>query len=116
MHRHARPGALLIFFVLVLLAGAVSFAGPATALTSPVSDAVGMANVTPHPDDDVVALAAAPATRPLTAPTLFGLLAEGAQPPTAGPASGGAHPRHDGPVAQEIGTRQDRAPPAITDR
>ncbi|MGH3920872.1 MAG: hypothetical protein ACRDSG_17845 [Pseudonocardiaceae bacterium] len=116
MHRHARPGALLIFFVLVLLAGAVTFAGPATALTSPVSGAVGMANVTPHPDDDVVALAAAPATRHLTAPTLFGLLTEATRPPTAASASCGADSRHDRPVTQEIGTRQDRAPPAITDR
>lgn len=116
MHRHARPGALLIFFVLVLLAGAVSLAGPATALTGPASYAVGMANVTPHPDHDMMALTAGQATRPVTAPTLFGLLAEAPRLPTAGTASCGADPRHHGPAAQETGTRQDRAPPAITDR
>ena len=113
MHRHARPGALLIIFVLVLLTGAVSLAGPA-ALTSTAPSAVDLANIAPHPDDDKVAPAPAPVH--LTVPTPSGLPAEAAQRPMAGPGSGGAHPRHHGPAAQETGTWQERAPPAIADR
>lgn len=115
MHRHARPGTLLIL-VLALLAGAVSaVAGPPT-LTFPAVPMMSPANVAPHPNDDEVALAAAPMTQHLTAPTLFGLLTEAARPHAAGPASGGAHPRHHGPVVQQADPRQSRAPPVITDR
>jgi hypothetical protein len=112
VHRHARPGALLIIFVLVLLAGAVSLAGPAAALTGATSSTVDRATIAPHPDDDKVA----PAPVHLTAPTPSGLPAEAAQRPTAGPGSSGEHPRHPGPAAQETGTWQERAPPAIADR
>ena len=117
MHRHARPGAPLIVFVLALLACAAGLAGPVTALTAAAPNAVGLANVALPHDDEGVARAPAPATQHLTAPTLFGLAAvETAQPSTADPTAGCAHPRHHGPGARETGTRQDRAPPAITDR
>ena len=116
MHRHPRPRALLIILVLALLSGAVSLAGPATALTDTGAPAVDLTNVAPHPDDDEVSRAVAPTMQHLTAPTLLGLAAKAGQPPMAGWACGGAHPPHDEPAAQDLGTRQDRAPPAITDR
>ncbi|MGH4011434.1 MAG: hypothetical protein ACRDTH_25270 [Pseudonocardiaceae bacterium] len=64
MHRHPRPGALLIIFVLALLSGAVSLAGLATALTDAGAPAVGLTNVAPHPHDDEVSRAVAPTTCP----------------------------------------------------
>ncbi len=115
MHRHARSGALLIIFVLALLAGAVSLTGPMTARTGTGAPAVSQANVAPHPDDDEVALTAAPASRQLTVPTLFGILGEAGRPPTARPVAGDAHSPHHGPATQRTGPRQGRAPPAITD-
>jgi hypothetical protein len=103
--------------MLALLAGAVSVAGAATAVTGAVAPAVSQPNVTPHPDSDELSYATAPAIRHLTAPTLFGLLVgEAAPSPTTGQSSGGAHPRHHGPTAQQAGPGQVRAPPAITDR
>ncbi|HZA17721.1 MAG TPA: hypothetical protein VE645_12700 [Pseudonocardiaceae bacterium] len=115
MHRPARPGALLIL-VLALLAGAVSVAGPAMAVNDVTGPAVSQPNVTPHPDNDELSYATAPAIRHLTAPTLFGLLGDAAPAPTTDQSSGGAHSRHHGPVAQEAGPGQVRAPPAITNR
>ncbi|MGH3934420.1 MAG: hypothetical protein ACRDS1_05500 [Pseudonocardiaceae bacterium] len=94
----------------------MSVAGPAMAVTYTAVPAMSPANVALHPDDGEVALAAAPVTQHLTAPTLFGLLAGVARPRAAGPASGGVHPRHHGPVAREPDPRKSRAPPAITDR
>jgi hypothetical protein len=115
VHRHARPRTLLIL-VLALLAGAVSVAGPATAVTGAAAPAVSQPNVTPHPDSDELSYAIAPAIRHLTAPALFGLLGEAAPSPTTDQSSGGAHPRPQGPAAQQAGPGQVRAPPASTDR
>jgi hypothetical protein len=115
VHRHARPCALLIL-VLVLIAGAVNVAGPATAVTDAAALAVSQPNVTPHPDSDELSYATAPAIRHLTAPTLFGLLGEAAPPPTTDQSSGGAHPCYHGSAAPEAGPGQVRAPPAITNR
>jgi hypothetical protein len=115
VHRPARPGALLIL-VLALLAGVLSFAGPATAVTDAAAPAVSQPNVTPHADSDELFYATAPAIRHLTAPTLFGLLGDAAPAPTTDQSSGGAHPGHHGPAAQEAGPVQVRAPPPITDR
>lgn len=62
MHRHARPGALLIIFVLTLLAGAVLQGGPASAGTGAAASTV---DVTPQHDE--VAHAATAASQQVTA-------------------------------------------------
>lgn len=108
MHRLARPCALLVTVLLALLAGAVSLAGPATALGATVHS-------TATPQHEEAAHAAAPATQQLTAPAPFGLPAEAAQPPSVRPVGGTAQPSRHPTPAQRTGTRQDRAPPAVSD-